>query len=315
MFGLVLFVDGLRVAIMPMGSMLGQQLPEKFKVRYILIIACAVGILCTYAEPAIASLRPLADLVKRCDTPYLYFVLNDMSEILVLSIGVGVGVAAMIGVLRFLRGWSLKPLIACSLTPTIAMACYMKWGNPDLSPLIGLAWDCGAVTTGPVTVPILLSLGIGVMKGQKARATARQVLCSRARVLGACVRERVYVIAAERVKWSRCATRSLDRSPSISYIELLVSPIYSCSLLYRAPSISHTLLLPSANIITLTGALSFSRCLASLRQAVEEKAGTASGGQALEGFGIITLASTFPILAVEVWQYTTSSQLTTRRNK
>ena len=38
-----------------MGSMLGQQLPEKFKVRYILIIACAVGILCTYAEPAIAS--------------------------------------------------------------------------------------------------------------------------------------------------------------------------------------------------------------------------------------------------------------------
>jgi len=112
MVGLVLFVDGLRVAIMPLGSMLGQQLPEHFKVRYILIIACAIGILCTYAEPAIASLRPLAALVKRCQTPYLFFVLNDMSEVLVLSIGVGVGVAAMIGVLRFLRGWSLKPLIA-----------------------------------------------------------------------------------------------------------------------------------------------------------------------------------------------------------
>ena len=39
-----------------MGSMLGQQLPEHFRVRYILIIACAVGILCTYAEPAIARL-------------------------------------------------------------------------------------------------------------------------------------------------------------------------------------------------------------------------------------------------------------------
>jgi hypothetical protein len=88
------------------------RLPEKFKVRYILIVACAIGILCTYAEPAIASLRPLANLVKRCQTPYLYFVLNDLSEVLVLSIGVGVGVAAMIGVLRFLRGWSLKPLIA-----------------------------------------------------------------------------------------------------------------------------------------------------------------------------------------------------------
>ncbi|EKX46633.1 hypothetical protein GUITHDRAFT_86619 [Guillardia theta CCMP2712] len=173
MVGLVLFVDGLRVAIMPLGSLLGQQLPEQFKVRYILVVACAIGILVTYAEPAIASLRPLANLVKRCDTPYLFFVLNDMSEILVLSIGLGVGVAAMIGVLRFLRNWSLKPLIALGLSPTIACACYMKWGNPELSPLIGLAWDCGAVTTGPVTVPILLSLGIGVMKGSAARRDAR----------------------------------------------------------------------------------------------------------------------------------------------
>ena len=39
-------------------------------------------------------------------------MLNDVSEILVLSIGLGVGVAAIIGVLRSLRGWSLKPLIA-----------------------------------------------------------------------------------------------------------------------------------------------------------------------------------------------------------
>jgi len=43
-----------------------------------LIIACAVGILCTYAEPAIASLRPLAEIFKRCDTPYLFFVFNDI---------------------------------------------------------------------------------------------------------------------------------------------------------------------------------------------------------------------------------------------
>jgi hypothetical protein len=48
----------------------------------------------------------------------------------------------------------------------------MKWGNEELAPLIGLAWDCGAVTTGPVTVPILLSLGVGVIKGQKARHAA-----------------------------------------------------------------------------------------------------------------------------------------------
>ena len=34
--------------------------------------------------------------------------------------------------------------------------------NPDLRTILGLAWDCGAVTTGPVTVPLVLSLGIGI---------------------------------------------------------------------------------------------------------------------------------------------------------
>ena len=129
MVGLVLFVDGQRVAIMPLGSVLGQQLPEHFKVRYILVVACAIGILCTYAEPAIASLRPLASLVKRCQTPYLFYVLNDMSEVLVLSIGLGVGMAAMIGVLRFLRGWSLKPLIAIRYVLTLGtyIVKFKRW--------------------------------------------------------------------------------------------------------------------------------------------------------------------------------------------
>ena len=34
--------------------------------------------------------------------------------------------------------------------------------NPNLRSILGLAWDCGAVTTGPVTVPLVLSLGIGI---------------------------------------------------------------------------------------------------------------------------------------------------------
>ncbi len=34
--------------------------------------------------------------------------------------------------------------------------------DPELATIVGLAWDCGAVTTGPVTVPLVLALGIGV---------------------------------------------------------------------------------------------------------------------------------------------------------
>jgi len=92
--------------------------------------------------------------------------------VLVISIGLGVGVAAVIGTLRFIHGWSLKPLIAGALLPTIGLACYMQWGHPPLAALLGLAWDCGGVTTGPVTVPLLLALGIGITRSQRKEGEA-----------------------------------------------------------------------------------------------------------------------------------------------
>ena len=57
-------------------------------------------------------------------------------------VGAGVGLAAVIGTIRFVRGWSLKPLIYCALAPTILLTLY-AWSNPDLRTILGLAWDCG----------------------------------------------------------------------------------------------------------------------------------------------------------------------------
>ena len=76
-------------------------------------------------------------------------------------VGAGVGLAAVLGTLRFVYGWSLKPMIyiAVGLTLSLTLVVY---ANNDLRAILGLAWDCGAVTTGPVTVPLVLSLGIGI---------------------------------------------------------------------------------------------------------------------------------------------------------
>ena len=49
--------------------------------------------------------------------------------------------------------------IAVGLTLSLTLVVY---ANNDLRAILGLAWDCGAVTTGPVTVPLVLSLGIGI---------------------------------------------------------------------------------------------------------------------------------------------------------
>lgn len=174
--GLTLFLDGLRVSIMPMAEMVGQELPQRLHLFFVLCVAFILGILVTYAEPAISALRPLAELVDPVAAPYLYFVMNCQQELMVLAIGLGVGVAAVIGTLRFIKNWPLKPLIYLTLAPTVALACYMQWGNSNLAPLIGLSWDCGAVTTGPVTVPVLLALGIGVMQSSRKRRLAQAAL-------------------------------------------------------------------------------------------------------------------------------------------
>jgi hypothetical protein len=83
--------------------------------------------LVTYAEPAIAAIRPLAKLVDPRSAPYLYYMMNQQQELLVLAIGVGVGVASVVGTLKFLTGVSIKPFIAGSLLPTVGLACYMQW--------------------------------------------------------------------------------------------------------------------------------------------------------------------------------------------
>ncbi|HEY5700627.1 MAG TPA: DUF1538 domain-containing protein, partial [Gammaproteobacteria bacterium] len=159
--GLMMFMEGLKVGLMPFGESIGTSLPAKSSLFMVLSIVFLLGIGVTFAEPAIGALKTAGALVQVERAPYLYALLTDWSEWLVLVVGIGVGFAAVLGTLRFLYGWSLKPLIYLTLIPTIGMTAYIA-KDPELSKILGLAWDSGAVTTGPVTVPLVLALGIGI---------------------------------------------------------------------------------------------------------------------------------------------------------
>ena len=137
------------------------QLPRKSPLPLVLFITLLLGIGVTFAEPAIGALKAAGGNVVVERAPYLYAMLNDWSDVLVMVVGASVGLAAVVGTLRFLYGWSLKPLIYASFLPLLALTVVAAFG-PELQNIIGLAWDCGAVTTGPVTVPLVLSLGIGI---------------------------------------------------------------------------------------------------------------------------------------------------------
>jgi hypothetical protein len=167
--GLAFFMEGLRLGLMPLGETLGSTLPRK----KILGIPClptslafgfVLGAFATFAEPAIGVLRAAGSGVDPTATPLLWTILNTGAGMLVNCVGVGVGIAVLLGVLRFYKGWSLKPFIYIGVIVLSCLTFYMQFSDDRLTHVLGLAWDCGAVTTGPVTVPLVLALGIGVCR-------------------------------------------------------------------------------------------------------------------------------------------------------
>ncbi|MBK5967213.1 MULTISPECIES: DUF1538 domain-containing protein [Thiorhodovibrio] len=159
--GLMFFMEGLKLGLMPFGELIGQRLPRRSPLPLVLLITLLLGIGVTFAEPAIGALQAAGQNVSPERAPYLWALLNPWSGALVLMIGASVGLAAVLGTLRFLYGWSLKPLIYTALLPVLGLTLYGA-SQPELAPVLGLAWDAGAVTTGPVTVPLVLALGIGI---------------------------------------------------------------------------------------------------------------------------------------------------------
>ncbi len=161
--GLALFLEGLLVGLMPLGERVGLQLPRRGGLFVIMLFGLLLGIGVTLAEPAIAALRGVGQNVTAWDTPLLFMLLERLPETLVAVIGVGVGLAVAAGMLRFYYGFSLKPFIYITIPAALLLSAYVA-SHEALAPILGLAWDTGAVTTGPVTVPLVLALGIGVSR-------------------------------------------------------------------------------------------------------------------------------------------------------
>ncbi len=161
--GLMFFMEGLRLGLMPLGEIIGSILPKRSSLPLILLFAFLLGAGATFAEPAIAVLKAAGSTLRAAEAPLLYSLLNDFSGQLVASVGIGVGLAVLIGVLRFFFAWPLKYLAVPAVSLLLGISIYY-YNIPELADVLGLAWDCGAVTTGPVTVPLVLALGIGVCR-------------------------------------------------------------------------------------------------------------------------------------------------------
>jgi len=162
-FGLTFFLEGLILGLMPLGERVGVKMPQRVGITIIAIFGLILGFGATLAEPAISALRTAGSSITAWDSPLLYMLLEPYSNWLIISVGVGVGIAVALGMFRFYYNWSIKPLIYI-IIPVLLILSVIAYYNDNLSKIIGLAWDCGAVTTGAVTVPLVLALGIGVSR-------------------------------------------------------------------------------------------------------------------------------------------------------
>ncbi|MBQ7387635.1 MAG: DUF1538 domain-containing protein [Clostridia bacterium] len=141
-FGMSLFTAGAEMSMQPLGTKIGSTVASSGKVWLIAFVSFIIGIIVTISEP---DLQILANQVSDIE-----------NMVLILTVSVGVGVFLMIAVLRIVFGISLKALLIVFYAIAIALSFFLPEGFKTLS------FDSGGVTTGPMTVPFIMSIGAGV---------------------------------------------------------------------------------------------------------------------------------------------------------
>jgi hypothetical protein len=156
--GLSMFIQGLEMALFPLGESMAQALSRKGSLFWLLIFAFALGFSTTVAEPAlIAVSKKAAEIAAQGglleDTAQ---AMNTYALGLRYTVALSVGSAILLGVLRILLGWPIHLLIISGYAIVIAVTAVAP------KEIIGIAYDAGGVTTSTITVPLVTALGVGL---------------------------------------------------------------------------------------------------------------------------------------------------------
>ena len=145
--GIGLFNLGADLSMTPMGEHVGSGLAKTGKLQILLTVCFIMGLLITIAEP---DLSVLAGQVSA--------VMN--STLLIVTVGVGVGLFLLLSIVKIVFKKNLSMLLMFFYMTMFAIASLlMESGKADFLPL---AFDSGGVTTGPITVPFIMAMGVGI---------------------------------------------------------------------------------------------------------------------------------------------------------
>jgi hypothetical protein len=146
--GLMLFLQGVNVGLVPAGTLLAEHMGARLELRWMLVpLSFLLGLVVTRAEPGV---RILCTQVERATT-------GSITEGLLLhGISLGVALFTAVGMARILLGFPLIYLLA----PGYLLAMVMMLRATPI--FIGIAFDASTVATGPVVITFVSALAIGL---------------------------------------------------------------------------------------------------------------------------------------------------------
>ncbi|HEX6988508.1 MAG TPA: DUF1538 domain-containing protein, partial [Bacillota bacterium] len=151
--GLVLFLQGVNVTYVPLGEAIGRALAGHGRV-WLLAVGLLLGVVATVAEPAVRILQDEAEKVSAGAIP---------GRLLLLAVAGGVGVSVALALVRTLTGMPIWYMLLPGYAGALILARYVH------RDFVAIAFDSGAVATGPMIVSFIVALGLGVASALPGR--------------------------------------------------------------------------------------------------------------------------------------------------
>ena len=155
--GISLFNLGADMAMTPMGQYIGEGLTKSKKLGILLSISFVMGLLITVAEPDLAVLAGQVSAVMN-------------GTLLIVTVGVGVGLFLLMAVIKIVFHADLTGILLFFYMVMFSLAALLI--DSGKGSFLPLSFDSGGVTTGPITVPFIMALGVGIaltVGGRNAR--------------------------------------------------------------------------------------------------------------------------------------------------
>ena len=151
-FGMGLFQMGSEMSMSPLGEGVGAHTAKAKNLTIVLMIAFFMGLIVTIAEP---DLQVLAQQVP-----------SIPNAVLIYSVAIGVGLFLALAMLRIVKKISLSHLLMVLYGVLIVLSFFVP------KAFLPVAFDSGGVTTGPITVPFIMAMGVGMasVRGDKNAA-------------------------------------------------------------------------------------------------------------------------------------------------